>query len=487
MQPSGETPAKSIPAPGLRRVMGFPDVVLFFITAGVNLQWVATASAAGPSAISVWFIAFATMAIPLAFAIVEMSSRYPQEGGMYVWSKRAFGDFAAFMTGWTYWMSNLPYFPGVLYFAAGNALYIGGDSWRRLSASPSYFILAALLGLLLGTVPNLVGLQFGKWLSNIGAFARWAATLGLLILGAAAWVRLGPATEFTRASLTPGLDVKNLIFWSSIAFALTGLEAASFMGEEIRDARRTIPRAIFTAVPLITLIYALGTLCVLVALPAGRLSGLEGVIDAIDAAAGRLGLPAVTPVAAFLITLSALGSVGAWLASVARLPFVAGLDHFLPESFGRIHPKWRTPHVALLSLAVTIVICIFLGQAGTTVRGAYDVLVSMTVICTLIPFLFLFASLIRLQREVAGPDVIRVPGGRPVAILAGVVGFTTTALSIVLAFFPAAAEPHKALAVAKIVGLTVLSTGSGVVVYAAGRWRQRRAPRGQRGPAGPFG
>src|SRR3989441_11277042 len=158
MQPPGETPAKAVQAPRLRRVMGFPDVVLFFITSGVNLQWVATASAAGPSAITVWFIAFATMAVPLAFAIVEMSSRYPQEGGMYVWSKRAFGDFAAFMTGWTYWMSNLPYFPGVLYFAAGNALYIGGVGWARVSGSPSYFILAALLGLLPGPVPNLGGL-----------------------------------------------------------------------------------------------------------------------------------------------------------------------------------------------------------------------------------------------------------------------------------------------------------------------------------------
>src|SRR3989442_15757772 len=320
MQPSGETPAKSVPAPGLRRVMGFPDVVLFFITAGVTLQWVAPASAAGPSAITVWFIAFATMAIPLAFAIVEMSSRYPQEGGMYVWSKRAFGDFAGFMTGWTYWMSNLPYFPGVLYFAAGNALYIGGDGWRRLSASPSYFILAALLGLLLGTVPNLVGLQFGKWLSNVGAFARWAATLGLLILGAAAWVRLGPATEFTRASLTPGLDVKNLIFWSSIAFALTGLEAASFMGEEIRDARRTIPRAIFTAVPLITLIYALGTLCVLVALPAGPPRRRRGGTASIESGPRRRGPPALTPLAALLITLSALGSPRPWLAPVAPPP-----------------------------------------------------------------------------------------------------------------------------------------------------------------------
>lgn len=485
MQTPEVPPSKAAPVAGLRRAMGFRDVVLFFITAGVNLQWVATASAAGPSALTVWLIAFAAMAVPLAFAIVEMSSRYPQEGGMYVWSKRAFGDFAAFMTGWTYWMSNLPYFPGVLYFAAVNALYIGGADWRGLSVSQPYCIAAALLGLALGTAPNLFGLQFGKWLSNIGAYARWAATLGLILLGATAWIRLGPATEFTKASMTPGLGVKNLIFWSSIAFALTGLEAASFMGEEIRDARRTIPRALFTAVPLITLTYVLGTACVLVALPAERLSGLQGPIDAIDAAAGRLGLPAVTPIAAFLITLSALGSVGAWLASVARLPFVAGLDHYLPESFGRIHPRWRTPHVALLTLAATIVVCIFLAQARTSVRGAYDVLVSMTVICTLIPFLLLFASLIRLQREPAGPDVIRVPGGRPVAVLLGVIGFLTTAVSIVLSFFPADDEPHKALAVAKILGLTVLSTGSGVVVYAVGRWRRRRGTAGRARP-GPL-
>ncbi len=475
MQASEDPPAATAPTPELRRVMGLRDVLLYFITAGINLQWVATASAAGPSAIVVWFIAFATMAVPLAFSVVEMSSRYPQEGGMYIWSKRAFGDFAAFMTGWTYWMSNLPYFPSVLYFAAGNALYIGGGGWRRLAGSPTYMIVAALLGLLLGAVPNLLGLQFGKWISNMGAIARWAALAALVGIGLLSWARFGPATAFTRASLTPGLGVRDLIFWSTIAFALTGFESASFMGEEIKDARRTIPRAIFISLPLITLAYAVGTICVLVALPSSRLSGLAGPIDAIDAAVTRLGLPGFTPVAAFLITLSALGSVGAWMASVARLPFVAGLDHYLPDSFGRVHPRWRTPHVSLLTLAATIVVCIVLGQAGQTVKGAYDILVSMTVICTLIPFLFLFASMIRLQREPPGPEVMRVPGGRPVAILAGAVGLIVTAASIVLSFFPAEDEPHKALAVGKILGLTILSTGSGVVVYAVGRWRRKRA------------
>jgi glutamate:GABA antiporter len=460
--------------PRLRQAMGFRDVILYFITAGVNLQWVATAAAAGPSAIVLWLISCATMSLPLAFCVVELSSRYPQEGGIYVWSKRAFGDFAAFMTGWTYWMSNLPYFPGVLYFAAANALYIGGERWRHLSASPTYFILASCLGLALGTWLNLVGLQIGKWLNNIGAHARWMATLLLMGIGAAAWMRSGSATEFSLSSLTPGLHVRDLIFWSTIAFALTGFESASFMGEEIKDARRTIPRAIFVSAPLIALIYILGTASVLVALPASEVGSLQGVMEAIGAAGRRIGFEGIAPVAAALIALSALGSVGAWLGSTARLPFVAGIDHFLPESFGRVHPKWRTPHVALWTEAIITVVCVLLGQAGTSVRGAYNILVSMTVISLLLPFLYLFAAAIRLQREPAGPEVIRVPGGRPVATLLGAVGFTTTAVAIVLSVFPPPDEPHKGMAVAKVVGLTLLNVGGGALVYRLGRRRAER-------------
>ncbi len=462
---------------GLRQVMGFGDVVLYFITAGVNLQWVATASAAGPSAIAIWLLACATMSIPLAFCVVELSSRYPQEGGVYVWSKRAFGDFAAFMTGWTYWMSNLPYFPGVLYFAAGNALYIGGERWRHLSTSPTYFILASLLGLTLGTVLNLVGLQVGKRLNAAGAHARWLATLLLIGIGAVAWLRFGPATEFSRASLTPGLHVRDLVFWSTIAFALAGFESASFMGEEIKNARRTIPRAIFASAPLIALIYILGTASVLVALPASEVGGLQGIMEAIAAAARRLGFEGLIPIAAALITLSALGSVGAWLGSTARLPFVAGIDNFLPQSFGRLHPTWGTPYVALLVEAVLALICVLLGQAGTSVRGAYNILVSMTVISYLLPFLYLFAAAIRLQREPAGPEVIRIPGGRPAAVLLGALGFATTSVAIVLSVFPAPDEAHKGMAVAKVIGLTLLNVGGGALIYWLGRGRIRASPR----------
>ena len=141
----------------------------------------------------------------------------------------------------------------------------------------------------------------------------------------------------------------------------------------------------------------------LIALPAHQVSGLEGIMQAISKSAERVGFAGSVPLAALLITISNLGALGAWLAVSARLPFVAGLDRYLPEAFARVHPKWGTPYVALLVQAFCGVIFIVLSQAGTSVYGAYEVLVSMGIITYFIPYLFVFASLIRLQREPAGP------------------------------------------------------------------------------------
>ena len=124
----------------LHRALSYRDVVMLLITCCVNLQWVATAAVAGPTAIFFWILAFLTMTVPLGAAVLEMSSRCPEEGGIYIWSKKAFGDFGGFMTGWIYWMSNLPYFPGVLYFAAANILFMGGSEWLHLSDSRAYFL-----------------------------------------------------------------------------------------------------------------------------------------------------------------------------------------------------------------------------------------------------------------------------------------------------------------------------------------------------------
>jgi glutamate:GABA antiporter len=457
----------------LQKAMGFRDLVLFYLVTALSLRWIATAAAAGPSSIVIWIAGCLAYFVPLTLCLLELSSRYPEEGGMYLWSKKAFGEFAGFMTGWMYWTANLPYYPGVLYFAAGNALFIGGERWQHLSTNRMYFIAAAVAGLALGFTLNLIGLNIGKWLHNVGALGTWLPAIMLILMGLTAWFRFGSATRFTGGATFPSLDLKNIFFWSTVAFAFGGMEGASTMGDEIHHPRRNIPRALLTAGAIITVIYVAGTFSVLTALPADEVSGLQGFMQAISKVAARIGFEPIAPFVALLVTVSSVGGVSAWFAASSRLPFVAGVDKFLPAAFGRLHPKWRTPYIAMAVQALLAGIFIFLGQAGTSVKGAYDFLVGVGVISYFLPFLYMFCAVIRLQREPAGPDVMRIPGGRPVAIFMALVGLFATIISSVLACIPPGDEPNKVLAVAKLLGSSACLVGIGAVIYWLGRRRGR--------------
>jgi amino acid transporter len=307
----------------------------------------------------------------------------------------------------------------------------------------------------------------------VGAIAGWLPALLLIALGAISWVRFGSASSLAPSSLLPSTSLKDVIFWSTIAFAFGGVESASTMGEEIKDARRTVPRAVLSAGVVITALYMLGTLSILLAMPREQVSGLQGIMQAVQTMCSRSGVAWLAPIVAAFVTMNALGGVGGWFAATARLPFVAGIDRFLPPAFGALHPRWRTPYVALLVQAGIAGLFVWLGQAGTSVRGAYDALVSMGIIAYFIPFLFLFAAMIKLQGEPAGPDVMRVPGGRRVAVALAALGMITTAVSIVLACIPAEEDPNKALAVVKVVGSSLALVGIGAAVYLAGRNRAR--------------
>jgi amino acid transporter len=456
----------------LHRTMGFRDLLLFYLVTGFTVRWISSAASAGPSAVVIWLGACLLFYLPLMFTVLELSSRYPNEGGCYVWSKRAFGDFAGFMTGWTYWVCNLPYFPGLFYFTAASALFVGGASWQGLSSSPAYYVTFSLGALAIAVTLNVRGLGVGKWLHNLGAVGLWVPALLLMGLAAISYGRFGSATAFTAESLVPSTRFKDIIFWSTIAFSLSGLESASMMGDEIQNPRRNIPRALLIGGVLITLLYILSTVAMLVALPPAEILSLQGFMLSIQQASDRVGIRGLPAVAALLITVGGLGQAGAWFAAGGRLPFVAGIDRFLPPAFGRIHPKYGSPHVSLLLQAAVAALFIFLGQAGTSVKGAYDVLVSMTIIGYFIPYLFMFASMIRLQSEATGPAVLRVPGGRPVATLLGGLGFAVTSAAICLAMIPAADEPNKVLAVTKVVGLTGVLLLGGAAVYFSGKRRQ---------------
>ena len=464
-------------AQSLKRALRLPDLTLLYIATALSVRWIATAAAAGPGTLVVWIIAFLGFFVPLAAAVLELSSRYPQEGGLYIWIREAFGDFPAFLAAWTYWMSNLPYFASILYFGAGSLLFAAGPRGRPLAASPSYFISFAVLWLALITLINIRGLDHGKWLNNICSTGAWLSVAILITLAAISAFRFGPATHFTAAAFLPHPSWKNAVFWSTIFFAYSGCETGSFMGDEIDNPRRTIPRALFLSGLVLGLSYILGTASLLIALPASQISGVDGIMRGAESLCAHLGLPwPVVVLMSVLLAMNAIGGAAAYLSSTSRLPFVAGIDRYLPPVFGSVHPRFRTPWVAIGVYGLAGIVVAFLGQAGTTVRGAYDVLVSMSVLTTFLPFLALFAAMARLQNRTARPGARRVPGGRPVALLLALLGFLTTLTTIVLSAIPAEEEPNKPLAVAKVLLSTLALLLGGVLLFVIARYKRRTLP-----------
>ena len=462
----------STPA-ALKRGIRFRDLALFYVVVALNVRWTSTAAAAGPSILVIWVAALTCFFIPLAASVMELSSRHPEEGGIYVWTRTAFGDFTGFVAAWMYWMSNLPFFAGVLYFGAASVLIAFGPQAEHLNSSPLYFMGFAAFWLAVIIVLNIRGVDAGKWLNNICSIGSLVPLALLMMMAAVSWIRFGPATQFTVASMTPHWSLDNAVFWSGVFFAFGGVEAASAMGDEIQNPRKTMPWAILVGGTIVTLGYIGGTIALLVALPTDAVSGLQGFVNGVQTLTAKLGLCWMLVPIALLVGVNSVGSTAANLSSTSRLPFVAGIDHYLPPVFGSIHRRYRTPWVAIAVYGLASVLVAILGQMGTTVRGAYDVLVSMAVISYFIPYLLLFAAMIRLQWEPAGPNVRRVPGKKPVAIALGVVGFSATATTIVLSLFPGADQPDKLMAVVKVAGATLVQLGLGVAIFVAERRRAR--------------
>jgi amino acid transporter len=460
--------------PALKRGIRFRDLVLFYVVVVLSVRWTASAATAGPSILIVWVAALTCFFIPLAASVMELSSRHPEEGGIYVWTREAFGDFSGFICAWTYWMSNLPFFAGVLYFGAASALFAFGPRAQGLAANPLYYVIFAVFWLAVITLLNIRGVDAGKWLNNIGALGSLLPLTVLILLAAASYWRFGPTTRITAASMAPHWSLNNAVFWSSVFFAFSAIEAASAMGDEIQNPRRAIPWALLVGGCILTIGYIGGTAALLVALPSQAVGGPDGFVNGIAMLASRLGLGWLLVPMALLVALYAVGGAAANLSSTARLPFVAGVDRYLPPAFGWIHPRFRTPWVAIAVYGAAGMVMALLGQAGTTVRGAYDVLVSMSVISLFLPYLFLFAAMIRLQSRPAPPEARRVPGGKPVAITLASIGLTSTAITIVLSVIPSGDEVNKPLAVAKVVGGTLLLVGMGVAVFLGSQLKAAR-------------
>jgi glutamate:GABA antiporter len=458
---AGERPGGA----GLIRALGLRDVVLMNIVAVVGLRWIARGARTGPASVTLWILAWVAFFIPLAVACSMLARRYPEQGGVYAWVRRAFGPGHGFICGWCLWINNLFYFPSLLLFGAANFAAMGGARWQAMGAARWYAVLFVLAGMWLAAGINIIGLRLGKWLQNAGSLGVWIPVGLLMGCGAFAFARFGSATPFTADSMIPRGDLLDTVgLWSAMCFAFSGFEISSLMGQEIKDPERTIPRGILIAGAATTVIYIAGSASVLIAVPLSSLKELSGITDAVQLVTGRVGLTGLGALTGGLLALNALAGTASWTAGAARVPFAAGVDSAMPRAFARLHPRYRTPYVALivqtLAASAIFLASVFFTVSGrvTSIQEAYDILVNLTILIYFVPYLYLFAAQVRLL-----PD-----SPRALAWL----GFAATAISLALTFVPPPGSNALTYEVSLVVQAGVM-LGLGVGLY---RWSRRTAP-----------
>lgn len=448
------------------KALGLWDVVAMNIVAVVGLRWIARSARLGAPAVTLWVLAALAFFIPLAIAVSRLSERYPEQGGIYVWARRAFGPVNGFVCGWCVWVNNLFYFPSLLLFAAANLPLAFGLDGAALAENRAYsvsfvlIVLWALVGL------NIVGLTRGRHLQNAGSYATFVPAALLIAFGAIALVTFGSATSFAPSALLPREDVLTTVsLWSAMCFGFSGFEITSLVGQEVKNAERTIPRGILLAGGVVLAIYIAGSASVLVALPPDALAERSGISDAVDLVSARLGLAGFGELTALLLVIGATAGTSSWVAGAARVPFAAGVDHVLPRSFAILHPVYRTPHVSLLVqgavATLLFLVSVFLTVSGaqTTIQEAYDILVNLTILLYFIPYLYLFVAFVRLIR----------PG--PAGTAAAGAGFTATLVSLALVFVPPSGTANVLNYEVNLVGQALVILGIGALLF----WRARRA------------
>jgi len=403
---------------GFKKAFRGIDMTLFTVAAILVIDTLAPSAAIGPSSISWWIITLVLFFIPYGLITAELGTTYPEQGGLYVWVRNAFGERWAARTTWLYWINVALWMPSVyvLFASMFAQLFIPDLSlWGQI-----------LIGILMTWVTvgiGIVALDIGKWVPNIGALIK---ALIMLVIGIGAFVyasQHGVANDLSFRNILPSWDA-GLYFLPVIVYNFMGFELMSGAGEEMQNPQRDIPRAIITAGLLIAFFYLMGTIGMLMALPAEQLGLVSGIIDTLRILFGESGVGNV------IVTILGIGALYTFLTNMVtwtmganRTAAEAANEGELPAFFGKFHPVNKTPVGAyVLTGLVSSAVMIIYGLLAATAEELFWSLFAFSSIVFLIPYLAMFPAFLKLRRTDANrPRPYRVPGNHLTATLMTIV------------------------------------------------------------------
>lgn len=451
----------------LPKTLRFRDLVLLNVASVASLTTLSQVAQFGYASIILLVIAVFTFFIPCGLMVAELNYRMPEQGGFYIWIKKAFGPLHGYIAAWAFWLCNIVWFPTALLLISSSVPYLLGPEYIALKDDLTYNSIFCLGVLWAVTLLNIGGMEKAKWVQNLGALASWLAIALLVIVGVWYVQEFGLAQPFSRELLIPDwTDYRVWPFFAAVVFSFGGLELGAVMSGEMENPRRNVPRALVYAGLMVGSIYILGTIMVIALVPNGEVSTIEGIAQAFFNSSAAFQSPWTAILGISLLIISALGLFGAWFAGNARIPFVIGLDNYLPESVSRLHPKYGSPYISLIGQAIVISI-LFLGTTlGTTIKDAFQILFDMSILLYFIPFLYMFAALFyHVKNGDQKSGLFSFLERKSILVLLVGSGLFLTIFAMILSVIPSGQVEEKGLFVLKVLGGAILLLSIGMVAY----------------------
>ena len=377
--------------------------------------------------------------VPSALISAELASGWPEDGGVYLWVKQAFGPKWGFVAIFLQWVENLPWFPMVLTFVAAALAY--AFDMPGLSDNKYFVFGAIIVTLWLSTWLNFHGIKLSAFLSSSGTLFGTVIP-GILIILLAIWyfsAGNAPVIRFSPGKLVPALDnFGQLVLLTNMMVALSGMEMSGVHVTEMRNPARQFPKAIFIATGLVIVLSILGALAIALVIPEKNIGLAAGVCQAFDKMFTLFHLNWLTPVVSILLAYGALTMVVTWVLGPSKGMLEVAKEGYLPKYWQQRNRSGMPTRIlilqgALSSLLATAVLFM------PTINGAFILMAALTAQLYMIMYLLMFAAVIKLRySQPDKPRPYRIPGGRTGVWIVGGIALLTALAAILVGFIPTA-------------------------------------------------
>ena len=454
--------------------MGVFTLAMINVSAIVSLRGLPAESTYGLSSAFYYIFAAIFFLIPVSLVAAELTTGWPQKGGVFRWVGEAFGPRWGFLAIWLQWIESTIWFPTVLTFAAVSLAFIGTDQrWdAALAANAEYVLLIVLLVYWGATLLNMRGMGLS------GTITKWGTLFGtvipaavLIVLGMAYWALGNPIDiSMNPGSFFPDLSNFNtLVLAASIFLFYAGMEMSAVHVNDVQNPRRNFPLAIGLASVITVCIFVFGTLAIGFIIPKGQINLVQSLLVAYDKLFAWCGLPWLGSVIAVCLAFGVLAQVVAWVGGPSKGLLQVGCAGYLPRFMQ--HTNKQGVQVGILMIqggVVTLLSVLFV--LLPTVQTAYQMISQLTIILYLIMYMLMFAAAIWLRySEPETPRSFRIPGGKYLGmwVVAGV-GLVGSVLAFVFSFIPPGqiSVGSPVLYVALLVLGTLVFAGIPFIIYA---------------------